>query len=100
MYRGMVKHAWVDGIPDKEERGMLEVVRTSLGIAESEHTLVEREVQLEVYAEALFSARKAGLISHNDEAALENLRELYGITPEEHDIIETSVIREMEQRNH
>jgi hypothetical protein len=96
MYRGMVKHAWVDGIPGKDERAMLEVVRMSLGIPESEYTLVEREIQLEVYAEALLSARRAGLISINDEAALENLRDLYGITLEEHNIIESGLQRDLE----
>jgi tetratricopeptide (TPR) repeat protein len=96
MYRGMLKHAWVDGQPTREERAMLEVVRNTLGIPETEHLLAEREIQLEVYAEALQSARRAGLIAGNDEAALENLRQLYGITPEEHAVIQEGLQREME----
>jgi len=94
-YRGMLTQAWVDGQPTKDEQSMLEVVRLSLGIEESEHALVEREVQVEAYTEALRAAWRAGVLTAEDARASENLRQLYGVSMEEHLVIETGVRKAM-----
>jgi hypothetical protein len=90
-YRNMIKQAWIDGMPTKEEQSMLEVVRLSLGIPEGEHEIVEREVQLEAYAEALQSAWRNGLIASDDETTHEKLRQLYGVSLEDHQAIQVSL---------
>ena len=94
-YRNMLKHAWVDGQPTKEERAVLDVVRLSLGIPDTEHSLVEREVQLEVYAEALRAAWRSGVITTHDRTTHENLRQLFGVSKDDHLVIETDIIREV-----
>jgi hypothetical protein len=91
-YRSMVKQAWVDGLPTDEEQSMLEVVRLSLGIPDTEHELVEREVQLEAYTEALQSAWKSGLVAIDDEQTNENLRQLYGVSAEDHRAIQAGLL--------
>jgi tetratricopeptide (TPR) repeat protein len=97
IYRGMLKQAWVDGQPNKEENNMLGVVRRSLTISDSEHALLEREVQLETYTEALRMAWKSGIITANDAKTHENLRTLYGVSMEQHLVIEAGLLREMNQ---
>ena len=76
---------------------MLETVRLSLGLEETEHALVEREVQLETYTDALRSAYQSGIVTRDDASTHENLRQLYGITMEEHQVIETEVLRELKK---
>jgi hypothetical protein len=71
---------------------MLEVVRISLGVPDTEHEIMEREVQLESYAEALQSAWKNGLVAPDDESTNEKLRQLYGISLEDHRAIQTSLL--------
>ncbi len=90
-YRTIVKQAWVDGIPTPEEHSMLEVVRISLGVPDTDHELLEREVQLEAYAEALQSAWKNGLVAPDDDKTNETLRQLYGISLEDHRAIQSSL---------
>ena len=90
-YRSMLKQAWVDGQPTKEEKSMLDVVRLSLGITDADHTIVEREVQVEAYTEALQAAWKAGVLTPDDTRTHENLRQLYGISMEEHLVIEKEI---------
>jgi hypothetical protein len=74
---------------------MLDVVRVSLGVQEDEHALLEREVRLETYREALRSAWKSGLITSDDLSTGENLRKLYGLGKEDHLVIEAAVMNEM-----
>jgi hypothetical protein len=68
------------------------VVRLSLGIQDTEHELVEREVQLEAYTEALQSAWKSGLVAVDDELTNENLRQMYGISVEDHRAIQAGLL--------
>jgi hypothetical protein len=74
---------------------MLEVVRLSLGISDGEHTATEREVQLETYTEALQAAWRAGVLTPEDTRTHENLRQLYGVSLEEHLVIEAGILREL-----
>ncbi|MBS1116917.1 MAG: hypothetical protein H6Q87_1301, partial [candidate division NC10 bacterium] len=96
-YRGMLKQAWVDGQPTNEEKAMLEVVRLSLGIAEGEHAIVEREIQIETYTEALLSAFRSGVLTREDKRTLENIRQLYGVTKEDHLVIEAGIMKDLRQ---
>ena len=94
-YRSMLKQMWIDGKPAKEERAMLDVVGRSLGITDADHIVLEREVQLESYAEALRSAWKSGIIDTDDTKTHENLRNLYGVTLDQHHAIEPGVLRDV-----
>jgi hypothetical protein len=59
--------------------------------------LVEREVQLETYTEALQAAWKAGVISGYDTRTHEGLRQLYGISLEEHMVIEAGIPKDLKK---
>jgi hypothetical protein len=101
-FRGMVRDAWIDGKPSKEEQAMLEIVRHSLGVDGAERAVIEREVQQEVFTEALRSALKNGIVTEEDPVTKENLRTMYGVTPEEYLSIESRLLREInrELRSH
>ena len=96
-YRGILRQAWVDGQPTAEERVMLDSVRLALDIEETEQALVEREVQIETYTEALRSAYRSGIVKKEDASTHENLRQLFGMTLEEHEVIEGEVLREVKR---
>jgi hypothetical protein len=96
-YRSMLKQSWVDGQPSKEENLMLDVVRRSLTISDSEHAVLEREVQLETYTEALRTAWKSGIIMADDAKTHENLRILFGVNLDQHLVIEAGLLRGMNQ---
>ena len=90
---------WIDGMPNRDERSILEVVRVSLGVKEEEHVMLERDVQIETFKDALRSAWRSGIISSSDDVTHENLRKLYGITPDECLPIKVDVMREMGETN-
>jgi hypothetical protein len=96
-YRGMLRDAWIDGQPAKEEREMLGIVRQSLGLDEAEHILVETEVRREVFAEALKSALRSGVVTPEDSVTRENLRTMYGIASDDFGAIESRLLRELKQ---
>ncbi|MEK9136341.1 MAG: hypothetical protein AAB393_04405, partial [Bacteroidota bacterium] len=101
-YRNMLRDAWVDGKPGREEQSMLDIVRPSLGVDGNEHALMEREVQREVFTAALRSALKNGVITPEDAVTKDNLRTMYAVSSEDYLVIETRLLREMnrEIQNH
>jgi hypothetical protein len=94
-FRCMVRDAWIGGKPGIDEQAMLEVVRHSLGLDEADRAIIEREVQREVFTEALRSAMKNGIIVDEDPVTKENLRTMYGVTSDEYDVIESRLLREI-----
>jgi hypothetical protein len=98
-YRGMLRRAWADGRPNNEERAMLALVRRSFGLSDEDHIALEREVQLEAYAEALRSALKAGIVNRNDPTSNQNFREIYGVKKEDHLRIEATIMKEFKQQH-
>ena len=96
-YRSMLRRAWADGKPNNEERSMLALVRRSFGLSDDDQALLEREVQLEAYTDALRSAMKAGIIAAGDKSSHDNFRELYGIRIEDHLTIEAALLREFQK---
>jgi len=95
-YRAMLKQAWAGGVPTKDDREMLDVVRLSLGVGEEEHMQTERMAQLDAYAEALRSALKSGEIGLRDESAQEHLWTLFALTREDHTAILASIRPEID----
>ena len=77
---------------------MLALVRRSFGLSDDDHAVLEREVQMEAYAEALRSAMRAGIITPNDKSSRENFRELYGMRMEDHLLIEANLLREFQKQ--
>jgi hypothetical protein len=90
VYRNMLKRAWMRGIPGRDTGAMLDVARVSLGISENDHALLQTQVQLEVYREALEMALGASLLDATDEDALEGIRNKYGIDIQAHEAIMSS----------
>jgi len=74
---------------------MLDVVRLSLGIPESEHRKIEHEVQVETYTEALRAAWKSGAMSTDDLSTVEQLRKLFSISREEDSTIQSAIKSEL-----
>ena len=70
---------------------MLDVVRLSLGIPESEHRKIEHEVRIETYTESLRAALRSGGVSSDDPSTLEHLRKLFSISKEEDEPIKAAL---------
>jgi hypothetical protein len=90
----MLKQAWTNGQPTREERSMLEVVRMSLGITDIEHSDAEHEIQREAYSDAIRLAWSSGVVTGEESPALDNLRRLFGISTEEQLAMEQEILRE------
>jgi hypothetical protein len=74
---------------------MLDVVRLSLGIQDSEHRKIEHDVRVETYTEALRAALKSGGLSPDDVGTVEQLRKLFSITKEEDESIRSALKAEL-----
>jgi hypothetical protein len=70
---------------------MLDVVRLSLGIPESEHRKIEHDVRVETYTEALRAALKSGAMSPDDLSTVEHLRKLFSITTDEDESVQSAL---------
>ena len=90
-YRAMMRQAWASGEPATEDRSMLDVVRLSLGIPESEHKKIERDARVETYTEALRIALKSGAMSPDDLSTVEHLRKLFSITTDEEESVQAAL---------
>jgi hypothetical protein len=94
-YRAMMRQAWASGEPVTEDRSMLDVVRLSLGIPESEHKKIEHDVRVETYKEALRVAMKSGAMSPDDRSTVEQLRKVFSITKDEDEPIQSALKAEL-----
>jgi len=93
VYRNMLRRAWMQGVPGRDTRAMLDVARVSLGINENEHTILESQVQLESYREALDMALKASLLDIGDADAMDGLRSRFDVEAQAHEAILQSLQR-------
>jgi hypothetical protein len=93
VYRSMLKRAWMQGVPGRDTRAMLDVARVSLGITETDHTVMQSQVQLETYREALEMALEGGLLTVTDSDALDGVRNKFGIDVSAHDAVIASLRR-------
>ena len=93
-YRGMVRDAWVDGRPGKEEQSMLDIVRQSFGVDDADHAVIEMEMKRETFTEALRAALRNGVITEEDRVTKENLRAMYAISSEDYLVIESRILHE------
>ncbi len=93
VYRSMLKRAWMQGEPGRDTRAMLDVARASLGINENEHTILQSQVQLETYRDALEMALDASLIEIDDVDAIDGIRSKYGVDAQAHEAVMESLRR-------
>ncbi|HLX13216.1 MAG TPA: adenylate/guanylate cyclase domain-containing protein [Bacteroidota bacterium] len=83
IYRNILKRIWIDGALSPMERSLIETIRASFRISDSEHESVEHDVQKEVYAEIAKSTIKNGEKTQEQEENLARLRSELSITLEE-----------------
>jgi hypothetical protein len=69
------------------------VARASLGINENEHTILQSQVQLETYRDALEMALDASLIEIDDVDAIDGIRSKYGVDAQAHEAVMESLRR-------
>ena len=93
VYRSMLKRAWMQGVPGRDTRGMLDVARVSLGINDNDHTILQRQVQMETYREALEMALEASLLEIDDVDAIDGIRSKYDVDTKAHEAIIASLRR-------
>ena len=93
VFRSMLKRAWMQGVPGRDTRAMLDVARVSLGISETDQTAMQSQVQLETYREALEMALEGGLLTITDTDALDGVRNKFGIDMPTHAAVIASLRR-------
>ncbi|MEK7672150.1 MAG: hypothetical protein AAB344_08025, partial [Bacteroidota bacterium] len=96
LYRSFLKHMWAEGVPGEEEVALLKAVRSSLAISESDHGVMERSIRLETYTEAVRKMVDTDGFPAGHVHATEGLRELLGITREQHISIMDNLMSERE----
>lgn len=94
-YKKVLRKVWsVEGIEPNGEK-VLGVVRSILRISEREQAVLLPEIYLEIYYDAIVDSWKDGSISHEDSERLERLREIFGISADEHFRLEKKVRQEL-----
>jgi CheY-like chemotaxis protein len=89
MYRELLKEAWFDGRITDEEGKELVAMRELFGITLETHILLEHEVKIEAYLEALVIAGHDNIISDMEQKTLAMMRTKYGISQEEQTVAES-----------
>ena len=83
MYRELLKEVWFDGKVTAEEEQELQHVRTIFSITVQEHHILEREVKIDAYVEALRIAWRDNVLTETERSILQTMREKFGLMPEE-----------------
>ena len=84
LYRSFLKHMWSEARPGGEEVALLKAIRTSLGINENDHGVMERAVRQELYTEAIRQMIEGGDKTVDDPNATQQLRTSLGISIDQH----------------
>jgi CheY-like chemotaxis protein len=94
-YRQALEYLWKSGSASDEENEKLEELRISLGISEESHDEIERSVKLSAYVNAVKESWQNGLITPTGAAALDELRDRFDISVNEHLMIESRILFEL-----
>jgi tetratricopeptide (TPR) repeat protein len=93
-----LRQVWEDGIVTEDEKRMLEGLQNSLGITQDEHRYLESKLvqneedqRLSIYRKALGQAWSDGILTNDEQALINRLREKLNISEEEHTNIETEI---------
>lgn len=84
----------VEGVEPNGKK-VLGVIRNLLGISEREQSDLLQEIHLEIYYDAILDSWKDGSVSYEDSERLESLREIFGISADEHFRLEKQVRQEL-----
>jgi len=87
--------AWRDARLSKEEEDILALLRDRFGLSKEEHELLQQEVQIEIYLQAVADVWRDGVITPQDSERLDQLREQFSISAEEHLRLEKQVRKEI-----
>jgi tetratricopeptide (TPR) repeat protein len=89
---------WEDGIVTEDEKRMLEGLQASLGITPGEHNFFESKLvkdntdqRLVTYRKVIEQAWSDGILTADEQALINKLREKLNITDEEHQSIENDI---------
>jgi tetratricopeptide (TPR) repeat protein len=98
VYYLALQQVWEDGILTVDEQRMLEGLQASLGISLDEHDFLESKIEkndskehLDTYRRVLEQAWADGIITVDEQALLENLKQKLNITDAEHAKLEMEV---------
>jgi hypothetical protein len=73
----------------------LTLLRKVLGLTQADHEAIRQEVQLGIYLQAIVDGWKNGVITPQDSEKLDQLREQFQISAEEHLRLEKQVRKEI-----
>lgn len=101
IYETIMEKAWLDGHLTVSERAIVDELKDMLGITAEVHKSIEDRIlhkhaeinlnRLEIYRSILETAWADGVITPDENAILLKLREVLGITPEQHMFVESEV---------
>jgi tetratricopeptide (TPR) repeat protein len=98
IYYIALQQVWEDGIVTDDEKRMLEGLQSSLGITQDEHNFFSSKLskgtldqRLVTYRKVIEQAWSDGILTTDEQAIINRLREKLNITDEEHTEIETDV---------
>jgi len=83
LYRELLLDVWLDGKVTVEEEQELSNFRELFRISQKDHELLQREIKIGAYLEALRIAWRDNLITDIEQKTLQGMCDKYGITPEE-----------------
>lgn len=82
-------------VPSEIQSSVLQSLKISFGISDTDHMSIEREVQVRAYVETVRTLYQAPMQTEEDFHHLRNLRELFHISEEEHLAIVKRVKKEL-----
>ncbi len=94
-YQLKVEKVWEDGVKTADEDAVLVAAREKLGIPQEVYERIERKVRVDSYLHAIKIAWHDGEAVDTAAASLEELRNKYGITIEEHIALEGRILFEL-----
>jgi CheY-like chemotaxis protein len=95
VYRNIMGLMMQLAIPAEVQTSLLQTLKISFSIDDSEHALVERSVQVSAYINAVRSLWQTGNPSSEDIGHLKNLQQFFKISDEEHSSITKGVKKEL-----
>jgi len=101
IYETIMEKAWMDGSLTSSEQIMVEELRKMLGISNEDHKKIEQKIverhadvkvnRIDIYKNILETAWADGIITPDESAMLNRLKELLGITDEQHRDVEKDI---------
>ncbi len=94
-YRSLMKMMMQLAVPSEWQTSILQSLKISFSISDTEHMTAEREVQVNAYIEAVRTLWKTGKPTEEDFEQLKRLQQFFHITDEEHTDIAKRMKKEL-----